>query len=744
MIYTDSFNEVLASALDTAKYYRHEFVTPEHILNAMLQQEPFCIALEQCMCNSTELRKQVNEYLENELERVPSECEYSQELSFQMNEMMNHAYKTIQHSGMCKMTIPHIVQGMLNLRESWAAMTLRQTIKVNIAEFLGELTTQYDCYEELEEISRSVAPDARQHFITCLNDKISEHTPLIGRHEELEHTLQILCRKERNNVLFIGDSGVGKSHIVYGLAAFIESGKVPQRLQGCKIYELNSNNLFAGIQFRGDLEQRIKSIMEAVCNNGKAIIYIDDIHNLVGTGHNCESAIDASNILKPYFERKELRIIGTSGYEEYSRNLSRNKSIIKHFQQINITEPSIEESIEILKGVKSEYENFHGVNYEKETIEHAVNSAAKFINDRALPDKAIDLIDEAGSYRSLHPTPHKNIVNKAIINKVIAQKYKINTIHVQGSHNAALTNLHNRLASQIYGQDDAIREIVDTIEMSRAGLLDDNRPIASFLFIGATGTGKTETAKTLAKELNISLVRFDMSEYSERHTVAKLIGSPAGYIGYDDGGLLTEAIHKTPHCLLLLDEIEKAHHDIFNLLLQVMDHATLTDNKGRKADFRNVILIMTSNIGAEYAGQSPIGFSESPTNCTTMQREIKKVFKPEFLNRLSGSILFNPMNRKTATLILDKKLRELETKLRNKNITMSISDEAKVLLLQKGYSAEYGAREMERTITSHLKRMLTKEILFGRLQNGGTAHIHTAGKRLIIKNVCRNFHSDTQ
>ncbi len=734
MKYANSFNEILATALDAAKFYRHEYVTPEHILNAMLQQEPFCIALEQCMCDSAELRHRVNEYLEKEIKRIPSENEYSQELSFQMNEMINYAYKIIQCSGAGKMTIQHVVQGMLNLQESWAASTLKQTIQSCIPQFLDELTTQYDCYEELEEISKEIQPDTWQHHATCLNEEISEYTPCVFRHKELERTVQVLCRKDKNNPLYIGEPGVGKSTLVYGLAAIIKSGNIPQRLQGCKIYKIDPSYITTETLFREDFEQRIRAFINGIPNKSKAIIYIDEIHNLIGTAHNNDSPIDTSNILMPYLDKKELHFIGATTHEEYNKRLAHNSSIINHFQQIDITEPSIEESIKILEKTKGAYEKFHGVKYEKNVIEYAVNIAARFIGNRALPDKAIDLIDEAGSYCELHPSANKkHIVNKELINKIVSQKYKLSITHIEEKNNKSLASLQERITSQIYGQEKAIKQIVETIQMSRAGLLDENRPIASFLFVGTTGTGKTATAKVLAQELKTELLRFDMSEYSEKHSVAKFIGSPAGYIGYDEGGLLTEAIRKTPNCILLLDEIEKAHPDIFNLLLQVMDYAILTDNKGRKSDFRNIILIMTSNAGAEYIQHSPIGFSGTANNETTILREVKKTFKPEFLNRLSSIIPFNRMDKKTANMILDKKLRELEEKLHRKNISLNISNAAKELLLQKGYSQEYGAREMERTVTHYLKRLLTKEILFGKLKNGGKAKVHTDGTKLTIK-----------
>ena len=735
MTYTESFNEALAAALNTAKLYRHEYVTPEHILSALLRQEPFCIALEECMCDSIQIQSRLNEYFKK-IECVPSEIEYSQELSYQMNEMINSAYLIIQNSGADKMTIPHIVQAMLTLRESWAAELLKSTLRDSLPQFLSELVTQYECYEELDEIGAERQAETWRNFVTCLNDRINEHNPLIGRDEEIERTIQILCRRDKNNPLHIGEPGVGKTALAYGLAARIEKGNVPERLQGYKVYEIDLGTMLAGTQFRGDFEKRIKSVMEGLCEEGKAIVYIDEIHNLVGAGRSSEGSMDASNMLKPYLERDDIRFMGSTTYEEFNKYFSRSKGIVRRFSQIEVPEPTIEETIKIIEGLIKRYEDHHRVKYAKGVIEYAVKASAKFINDRHLPDKAIDLIDEAGAYRELHPLPGKrgtNKVDKELIMEVLSRICKVDSMAMKEEDTAALETLYPRISSQIYGQDEAIRKIVSAVQMSKAGLLDENKPLASLLFVGPTGVGKTEVAKVLSAELGISLLRFDMSEYTEKHTVAKLIGSPAGYIGYEDGGLLTDAIRKTPNCVLLLDEIEKAHPDIFNILLQVMDYAMLTDNKGRKSDFRHVILIMTSNAGAQHAHKASIGFDSRVSAGEAMLKQVKKSFKPEFINRLSGTIIFNDMDRTMATLILEKKLRELQGKLTAKGVTMELTDAAKELLLRKGFTVEYGAREMERVISSMLKPLLTKEILFGRLKNGGEAKIDTDGTTLKIE-----------
>ena len=723
------FNETMT----ICNNYRHEFAMPEHVLLALTEQDEFVEALEYFREGSVrQLRTAVKHYLSHQ-ESVPAGVEYEMTLSAQFNQLMELAYNQVINSSAPRLDVPHIVQAMLSLEDSNARYLLEEAIDSESGEFMGMLVTEYEktAPEGDGELRHE---DVWRTQVTCLNDTVATHNPLIGREAELERTIQVLCRKEKNNPLHVGESGVGKTALVYGLAARIVEGKVPERLRGSRIYQLDLGTLLAGTQFRGDFEKRIKSIMDGVIQEGKAIVYIDEIHNLVGAGRTGEGSMDASNMLKPYLEGGEVRFIGSTTYEEYNRYFSRSKGIVRRFQQIDIDEPSVEETVKIIRGLKDKYETFHGVEYPDETIEYAVRSSAKFINDRFLPDKAIDLIDEAGAYRELHPAADgSRVVDKALISEILAKVCKVDAMAMKDDDNAAMETLHERVSASIYGQDEAVRQVVEAVQMSKAGLLDDDKPLASLLFVGPTGVGKTEVAKVLAREMGVQLVRFDMSEYTEKHTVAKLIGSPAGYVGYEDGGLLTDAIRKTPNCVLLLDEIEKAHQDIYNILLQVMDYARLTDNKGRKADFRNVILIMTSNAGAQFAGQANIGFTGGISRGEAMLKQVKKTFKPEFINRLTGTVVFNDMDREMATLILKKKLGELQEKLTAKQVEMTLTDDAFALLLDEGFTREYGAREMDRVIAQRLKPLLMREILFGSLKQGGKVTIETKDGSLSIR-----------
>ena len=554
----------------------------------------------------------------------------------------------------------------------------------------------------------------------CVNDHLADHNPLIGREAELDRTIQVLCRKDKNNPLHIGEPGVGKTSIVYGLAQRIQDGNVPESLQGSRIYQLDLGSLIAGTQYRGDFEKRLKAVMKGVAAEQGAILYIDEIHNIVGAGQTGEGSMDASNLLKPYLEGGRVRFIGATTYEEYNRYIMRNKGLMRRFQQVAIDEPSIEETLKILQMLKQGYETFHQVEYDDDALEFAVKGSARHITDRYLPDKAIDLIDEAGAWLQMNRKPgEEQRVDKALIASVLARIAKVEALTMDEQDNSRLETLQSRIKDKIYGQDDAVKQVVEAVQMSKAGLIDENKPLASLLFVGPTGVGKTEVARVLAQELGVELVRFDMSEYVEKHTVAKLIGSPAGYVGYDDGGLLTDAVRKHPDCVLLLDEIEKAHDDIFNLLLQVMDYGTLSDNKGRKAVFRNVVLIMTSNAGAQFAHQASVGFASTVTAGSAMLKQVKKTFKPEFINRLSSIVVFNDMDRTMAGMILDKKLRELQDMLTPKGVTLTLGEKAREQLLHEGYSKEYGAREMDRVIHNYLKSKLVREILFGSLKQGG-------------------------
>ena len=729
-------NSAFTYAQKKAISYRHEFITPEHLLSAFLEQSPFANALNMCFCDTQELAFSLENYFTEELESVPADMDYELEVSTQLNELIQHAYLMIDYSSAEALNVPHLVQSMLQLKDSWACHILKETLEEDLPEFISQLISRYEEVEEEDDLQTSPQEKSEpwRNFVTCLNDCLQDHNPLIGREAELERTIQVLCRKEKNNPLHVGEPGVGKTSLAYGLAARIEAREVPERLLDCRIYELDLGTLLAGTQYRGDFEKRLKTIMEGVRNEGRAIIYIDEIHNLIGAGRTGGGSMDASNMLKPYLEGGDIRFIGSTTYEEYNRYFARSKGLVRRFQQIDILEPSIEETIHIVEGLKEKYEEFHGVTYQPDVIPYAVKASVRYISDRFLPDKAIDLVDEAGAYREIHPIPSgEQIVDKTLITDVLARICKVDALAMKEEDTTSLETLHARISAKIYGQEEAVRQVVEAVQMSKAGLLDENKPLASLLFVGPTGVGKTEVAKVLASELGISLQRFDMSEYTEKHTVAKLIGSPAGYVGYEDGGLLTDAIRKTPNCVLLLDEIEKAHPDVFNILLQVMDYAVLTDNKGRKADCRHVVLIMTSNAGAQFARQASIGFSSQITAGEAMLKQVKKTFKPEFINRLSATVVFHDMSREMASLILDKKLGELSSKLAARQIEMELSPEARNWLLQRGFLPEYGAREMDRVIASHLKPLLMREILFGSLKSGGKTCIQADKDQLVLQ-----------
>ena len=576
-------------------------------------------------------------------------------------------------------------------------------------------------------------PSDWHKLVTCISDKVDQHNPLIGREKELDRTIQVLCRAEKNNPLHVGEPGVGKTALVFGLAKLINENQVPDRLKGARIYGMDIGQMLAGSQYRGDFEKRIKMVMDGAAKEGNVIIYIDEIHNMIGAGRGSDGGPDASNMLKQYLEAGDIRFIGSTTYEEYNRYMAKSKGIVRRFQQIDIKEPSVDEAIKILEGLQHKYNIYHGVTYRKDALEYAVRASDKYISNRFLPDKAIDLMDEAGAYLEVHPANRqRSYVTKAVIQQILTKVCKIDAAAIKDEDNSALASLRQRMLAKIYGQDTAVDKVVEAVMMAKAGLIDDDKPMASLLFVGPTGVGKTEVARVLARELGIELVRFDMSEYTEKHAVAKLIGSPAGYVGYEDGGQLTDAIRKTPNCVLLLDEIEKAHSDIYNILLQVMDYARLTDNKGQKADFRNVILIMTSNAGAQYASQANIGFAGNVSRGQAMLAQVKKTFRPEFINRLSDTVVFHDMDRHMAELILDKKLAQLADKLSAKGVSIELTSQAREQLLKWGFTKEYGAREMDRVIGNRLKPVLMKALLFGKLKKGGKAVVKLEGKELVI------------
>lgn len=762
-------NKAMKFASQKALVENSDFITPEHLLYGMMTLPQMQDLMWSCneAFDLDEFLDELDEHIEESTKDDSQGAKPNDicEPSFQLQQVFTDAVRQAIMAERKAIDMPMAINAILCLENSWAAYLLRKHANVEDFEIMtateihfherstgveedddqysnGEGDNPFGLFDDDDEdllfgdeddySIPSRKNDKWKKYVTCINEHLAEKNPLIGREHELDRTIQVLCRKDKNNPLHIGEPGVGKTALVYGVARRIEEGKVPDRLKGCKIYQLDMGTLLAGTRFRGDMEQRLKQIMEGVTSEAHCIIYLDEIHNIVGAGKGAEGGSDVSDLLKPYLDDDRIRVIGATTYTEYNKNFTRSVGMIRRFQTIDVEEPSIDEAIHILKSLKPIYEKYHHVKYDDAAIEYAVTSSAKFITDRFLPDKAIDIIDEAGAQAEMEGKKYKKIGKKQIA-EVLAKVAKIDALAIKQDDNKNLASLESRMKDVIYGQDRAIQTVVEAVQLSKAGLTDENKPLASLLFVGPTGVGKTEVAKMLAQELGVKLVRFDMSEYVEKHTVAKLIGAPAGYVGYDDGGLLTDAVRKSPDCVLLLDEIEKAHSDIFNILLQVMDYGVLTDSKGRKAHFKNVILIMTSNAGAQYASQASVGFASTATAGSAMLKQVKHTFKPEFINRLNEIVVFNDMDEQMAKLILGKKLRELNAKLAAKSVSITLTDEAHQHLLKSGYSKEYGAREMDRVIQQQLKTMLMREILFGKLKKGGEATVDLQNGILTIK-----------
>lgn len=724
---------ILRNAVDYAKYQKLEYVTPEVVLLMLVTDAYFTTGFEECGGNCELLEDNLKQYIKDYIEKTDKS---EPEFSAGTNAMMNFAGQSAYNSSSEEICIRHLVHAFWSLENSYAVYFMEEQ-NITERELLQELANLDDMalFDEDDTISLvdNETDDKASLYAPCLNDTLQDVNPLIGRAVELERTIQILCRKDKNNPLHIGEPGVGKTAITYGLVELLKQNKVPEPLQGAKVFALDLGSMLAGTQYRGDFEKRLKQVLTSISKEDKPIIYIDEIHNLAGAGAVGEGSFDASNMLKPYLAAGKIRFIGATTFEEYKKYFEKNKSLVRRFQNIEVKEPTEAEAIAILNGLKSTYEKYHGVKYAKGVIEYAVATSAKYIHERYLPDKAIDLLDEAGAYRKLHPIEQKSqTVNKAVINEVLTKICRVPIETVKTEDLTSLATLDERLMKLVFGQNEAITQVVNAVKFSKAGLLEENKPLASLLFVGPTGVGKTEIARCLAKELGVTLLRFDMSEYGEKHAVAKLIGAPAGYVGYDEGGLLTEAVRKNPSAVLLLDEIEKAHADIYNILLQVMDYATLTDNQGRKADFRNIIIIMTSNAGANQLGKKGIGFQSEKLNQSAITEAINRTFQPEFRNRLNKIVVFNSMDDTMAQLVVQKKLQELAAQLQTKHIVFVADTKAQELIKTKGISEEFGAREVDRVIRNEVKPLFVDEILFGKLKRGGKLLLTTSGNAFAI------------
>ena len=705
---TQAINEALLVAQQIINLHRHEFIVPEHILLAFFSNENFRSAVARCAdieVMETDLTDVIMD-----MESVPEDMELTPEYSVQFKEMCNHAGQAAIGSGSDAIGIHHIVYGIFQLEDSQARHILESHLEVSVPDFLNALAAINEESSEPRE--------KWQRFLSA----VEPAEVFIGREKETEQALRILCRKTKNNVLIIGGNGVGKTAFARHLSATISSSKAPKALANLKLMELDINRLLSGTQYRGDLEARVDEVMSSIKENGEVIVYVDSLKSLGGFNKGDDGMKDIISLLIPYFKSEDIRFIVSATPEEVKRLQTNDGTALSLFRSIEFEEPSDDQATEIVSLLSGTLATYHKVNYASDTFAHAVSMSRRYIQDRCLPDKAIDLLDEAGAYCQ---TRKLRKVTRQIIDKVLSDICKSDVQASSDDVKDDLYNMEERLKQKIYGQDNAIKTLTEAILMSKAGLLDSGKTIGSFLFVGPTGVGKTELSKVLAQQLHLPLHRFDMSEYSEKHSVAKLIGSPAGYVGYDDGGILTDTIRKNPHCVLLLDEIEKAHEDIYNLLLQVMDYAVISDNKGRKVDFRNVILIMTSNAGARYAHQASMGFDRKSNAGAAMAKEVKKVFTPEFLNRLSSVVVFNDMDRTMAGMILDDKISKLQERLKARKVKLVIEPQAYEKLLDEGFSTVYGAREIERTLNSRLTPLLMREILFGSHKNGFTATIRS-------------------
>ncbi|OOE93806.1 ATP-dependent Clp protease ATP-binding subunit ClpA [Salinivibrio sp. AR647] len=731
----------LNGAFARAREKRHEFMTVEHLLLALIENAAAHEALVACRADLEALRKELDAFIEQTTPLIPADDESRETqptLSFQR--VLQRAVFHVQSSGRSEVSGANVLVAIFSEQESHAAYLLKKNdvSRLDVVNYISHGTTKDDS-EDLpssdmgtEEAGADPGEDRLENFATNLNQlaRVGGIDPLIGRDKELERTIQVLCRRRKNNPLLVGEAGVGKTAIAEGLAWRIVEGQVPDVIKDCVIYSLDIGSLLAGTKYRGDFEKRFKSILKQLEKEDHAVLFIDEIHTIIGAGAASGGQVDAANLIKPLLSSGKLRCIGSTTYQEYGSIFEKERALARRFQKIDVLEPSIDDTTKILMGLKPKYEAHHEVRYTNKAIRAAVELSAKYINERHLPDKAIDVIDEAGARCRMAPaSKRKKTVNVPDVETMIAKMARIPEKSISSSDKDVLQSLDDKLKMLVFGQDTAITALSEAIKLSRAGLGDDNKPVGSFLFAGPTGVGKTEVTVQLARAMGIELQRFDMSEYMERHTVSRLIGAPPGYVGYDQGGLLTDAVIKHPYSVVLLDEIEKAHPDVFNLLLQVMDNGTLTDNNGRKADFRNVILVMTTNAGVAETVRKSIGLIQQDHSHDAMS-EIKKVFSPEFRNRLDNIIWFNHLDEQVILQVVDKFIVELQAQLDAKGVSLEVTSEAKQWLAEEGYDKSMGARPMGRVIQDNLKKPLANELLFGCLINGGTVRVVLKNNRL--------------
>jgi len=720
-------------AFNEARNKRHEYITVEHLLLALLDNSSANSVLKACGADLLRLKGELSLYLDENTPVFHEDQigEVQPTLGFQR--VLQRAVFHVQSSGKKEVTGANVLVAIYGEQESQAIYLLHQqdVNRLDIVNYVSHGISKISDDEGPADIDPSVDDMGETEnqpldkYAVNLNVKAMQNKidPLIGRDAEVERMVQILCRRRKNNPLLVGEAGVGKTAIAEGLAKKVVDDEVPEILNGSTIYSLDLGALVAGTKYRGDFEKRLKGVLKQLADDPGAILFIDEIHTIIGAGSASGGVMDASNLIKPMLASGELKCIGSTTYQEFRGIFEKDRALTRRFQKIDVEEPSIADTVEILRGLKPHYEEHHNVKYSLNALKSAVELSSRYMMDRFLPDKAIDVIDEAGAHRNMNNKDGKSKnINVNDIENIIAKLARIPAKTVSSSDTTVLKNLKRNLKLVVFGQDEAIDSMSDAIKMSRSGLGNPDKPVGSFLFAGPTGVGKTEVTKQLSKVMGIEFIRFDMSEYMERHTVSRLIGAPPGYVGFDQGGLLTDSVNKHPHCVLLLDEIEKAHPDVFNLLLQVMDHGTLTDTNGRKADFRNVVLIMTTNAGAQMISRRSMGFTEQ-NNETDGMEELKRMFTPEFRNRLDGIIQFKPLDERTITNVVDKFIIELEHQLEQKKVTMHVDNSARNWLAVKGYDPKMGARPMARVIQEHLKRVLADELLFGRLAKGGEVKV---------------------